>query len=93
MKIRTQRKKEEKRVYNFKNEIISTKLKNRKVVKKNKREERKIIFFISKKEFNYIRYKGYLETCWERFEKFYSDREAHMIEGEERYHAKLLSLS
>ena len=27
-----------------------------------------------------------------RFEKFYSDKEAQMIKGEERYCAKLLSL-
>ena len=27
-----------------------------------------------------------------RFEKFYSDREAQMIEGEDRHHTKLLSL-
>ena len=27
-----------------------------------------------------------------RLEKFYSDRKTWMIEGEERYHAKLLSL-
>ena len=27
-----------------------------------------------------------------RFEKFYQDREVQMIEGEERYHIKLLGL-
>jgi len=33
-----------------------------------------------------------MSVCWERFEKFYSDKEAQLIEGEGRYQAKLLSL-
>ena len=32
------------------------------------------------------------KTIIERFEKFYLDREAQMLEGEERYNSKLLSL-
>lgn len=33
-----------------------------------------------------------LDNSWERFKKFYSDKEAQKIEGEERYCTKLLGL-